>query len=81
MGGGVWETVSAVTFIPTGYEEKDEIICTANFWGGKTQDNTAILRVRSKYRLMIMGLYCACLWSIFILTGQIEIVLHDVCIM
>ncbi|KAF4104366.1 hypothetical protein G5714_015353 [Onychostoma macrolepis] len=46
MGGGVWETVSAVTFIPTGYEEKDEIVCTANFWGGKTQENTAFLRVR-----------------------------------
>ncbi|XP_058655132.1 uncharacterized protein LOC131554082 [Onychostoma macrolepis] len=46
MGGGIWETVSAVTFIPTGYEEKDEILCTANFWGGKTQENTAFLSIR-----------------------------------
>ncbi len=51
MGGGIWETVSAVTFIPTGYEEKDEIVCTAKFWGGKTQNNTAFLSIRSKYRL------------------------------
>ncbi|XP_016370360.1 uncharacterized protein LOC107710143 [Sinocyclocheilus rhinocerous] len=46
MGGGVWETVSAVTFVPTGYEEKDEIVCTAKFWGGKTQENTAFLSIR-----------------------------------
>uniref|UniRef100_A0A673GDL6 Ig-like domain-containing protein n=1 Tax=Sinocyclocheilus rhinocerous TaxID=307959 RepID=A0A673GDL6_9TELE len=52
MGGGVWETVSAVIFIPTGYEEKDEIVCTAKFWGGKTQENTAFLSIRSKYRLI-----------------------------
>ncbi len=52
MGGGVWETVSAVTFIPTGFEEKDEIVCAANYWGGTTQDNTAFLSIRSKYRLI-----------------------------
>ncbi|XP_051720101.1 sialoadhesin-like isoform X15 [Ctenopharyngodon idella] len=47
MGGGIWETVSAVTFIPTGYEEKDEIVCSANFWGGKTQQsNTAFLNIK-----------------------------------
>ncbi|XP_073674440.1 uncharacterized protein [Garra rufa] len=46
MGEGVWETMSAVTFIPTGYEEKDEIVCTAKFWGGKTQENTALLSIR-----------------------------------
>ncbi|XDV31914.1 hypothetical protein PO909_002838 [Leuciscus waleckii] len=46
MGGGVWETVSDVTFIPTGYEEIDEIVCSANFWGGKTQNHTAILSVK-----------------------------------
>uniref|UniRef100_A0A672KVI3 Ig-like domain-containing protein n=1 Tax=Sinocyclocheilus grahami TaxID=75366 RepID=A0A672KVI3_SINGR len=53
MGGGVWETVSAVTFIPTGYEEKDEIVCTAKFWGGKTLENTAFLSISSKYRLIL----------------------------
>ncbi|RXN37820.1 sialoadhesin-like isoform X2 [Labeo rohita] len=47
MGGDVWETVSAVTFIPTGYEEKDEIVCTAKFWGGETQENTAFLSIRN----------------------------------
>nr|XP_021322151.1 uncharacterized protein LOC101884840 [Danio rerio] len=41
MGGGVWETVSKMKFIPTGYEEEDEIICSANFWGGKTQSNSS----------------------------------------
>ncbi|XP_039526320.1 sialoadhesin-like [Pimephales promelas] len=46
MGGGVWETVSTVTFIPTGYEKKDEIVCSVNFWGGKTQNNTSILSVK-----------------------------------
>ncbi|XP_073674446.1 Schwann cell myelin protein-like [Garra rufa] len=51
MGGGVWETVSAVTFVPTGYEEKDEIVCTANFWGGKTQENTAFLSIRRVQRV------------------------------
>ncbi|XP_073719115.1 sialoadhesin-like [Misgurnus anguillicaudatus] len=37
MSGGVWETVSTVTFIPTGYEEIDEIVCTAKFWGDKAE--------------------------------------------
>uniref|UniRef100_A0A673LK91 Ig-like domain-containing protein n=1 Tax=Sinocyclocheilus rhinocerous TaxID=307959 RepID=A0A673LK91_9TELE len=59
MGGGVWETVSAVTFIPTGYEEKGEIVCTAKFWGSKTENNTFFLSIRSKYRLMLMRLVCA----------------------
>uniref|UniRef100_A0A673H936 Immunoglobulin V-set domain-containing protein n=1 Tax=Sinocyclocheilus rhinocerous TaxID=307959 RepID=A0A673H936_9TELE len=58
MGGGVWETVSAVTFVPTGYEEKDEIVCTAKFWGGKTQENTAFLSIRSKYRLIELHPIC-----------------------
>ncbi|XP_065136643.1 sialoadhesin-like isoform X2 [Paramisgurnus dabryanus] len=35
VSGGVWETVSTVTFIPTGYEEIDEIVCNAKFWGDK----------------------------------------------
>ncbi|XP_073719543.1 uncharacterized protein [Misgurnus anguillicaudatus] len=37
VSGGVWETVSTVTFIPTGYEEIDEIVCTAKFWGDKVK--------------------------------------------
>uniref|UniRef100_A0A8C1MJW7 Ig-like domain-containing protein n=1 Tax=Cyprinus carpio TaxID=7962 RepID=A0A8C1MJW7_CYPCA len=56
MGGGVWETVSAVTFIPTGYEEKDEIVCTAKFWGGKTQENTAFLSIRSNVQLNLLAM-------------------------
>uniref|UniRef100_A0A8C1ZV33 Ig-like domain-containing protein n=1 Tax=Cyprinus carpio TaxID=7962 RepID=A0A8C1ZV33_CYPCA len=66
MGGGVWETVSAVTFIPTGYEEKDEIVCTANFWGGKTQEKTAFLSIRSKYRLIELN-------PIFFLGGSLHV--------
>uniref|UniRef100_A0A9J8APD8 Ig-like domain-containing protein n=1 Tax=Cyprinus carpio carpio TaxID=630221 RepID=A0A9J8APD8_CYPCA len=80
MGGGVWETVSAVTFIPTGYEERDEIVCTANFWGGRTQENTAFLNIRSKYRLMLMGLlvHVRCFGPFFNMIGQIETVFCDV---
>ncbi|XP_056612841.1 uncharacterized protein LOC130428677 isoform X2 [Triplophysa dalaica] len=39
IGEGVWETVSNVTFIPTGYEEEDQIICSAAFWGDRTVVN------------------------------------------
>ncbi|XP_067306349.1 sialoadhesin isoform X2 [Pseudorasbora parva] len=46
MGGGVCETMSAVTFIPTGNEEKEEIVCSAKFWGDKTQNSTASLIVK-----------------------------------
>ncbi|XP_059369941.1 uncharacterized protein LOC132107763 isoform X2 [Carassius carassius] len=69
MGGGVWETVSAVTFIPTGYEEKDEIVCTAKFWGGKTQENTAFLSIRRLQRLKLedVGLYAIVPSLVFIL--------------
>ncbi|KTF75205.1 hypothetical protein cypCar_00035090 [Cyprinus carpio] len=69
MGGGVWETVSAVTFIPTGYEEKDEIVCTAKFWGGKTQENTAFLSIRRLQRLKLedVGLYAVVPSLVFIL--------------
>ncbi|XP_058655128.1 uncharacterized protein LOC131554080 isoform X3 [Onychostoma macrolepis] len=69
MGGGVWETVSAVTFIPTGYEEKDDIVCTANFWGGKTQENTAFLSIRRVQRLKLetVGLYAIVPSLVFIL--------------
>ncbi|XP_056613101.1 uncharacterized protein LOC130428843 isoform X1 [Triplophysa dalaica] len=41
MGEGVWETVSTVTFIPTGYEEEDQIICNALFWGDRTVVNSS----------------------------------------
>ncbi|XP_073719535.1 sialoadhesin [Misgurnus anguillicaudatus] len=37
MSEGVWETVSTVTFIPTGYEEIDKIVCNAKFWGDKVK--------------------------------------------
>ncbi|XP_026137792.1 uncharacterized protein LOC113114909 isoform X1 [Carassius auratus] len=69
MGGGVWETVSAVTFIPTGYEEEDEIVCTAKFWGGKTQENTAFLSIRRLQRLKLedVGLYAIVPLLVFIL--------------
>ncbi|XP_073674445.1 uncharacterized protein [Garra rufa] len=66
MGGGIWETVSAVTFIPTGYEEKDEIVCTAKYWGGKTQENTAFLSIR-RLKLEAVGLYAIAPSLVFIL--------------
>ncbi|KAL1261101.1 hypothetical protein QQF64_008928 [Cirrhinus molitorella] len=69
MGGGVWETVSAVTFIPTGYEEKDEIVCTAKYWGGKTQENAAFLSIRrvQGLKLETVGLYAIAPSLVFIL--------------
>ncbi|XP_051720085.1 uncharacterized protein LOC127496289 isoform X1 [Ctenopharyngodon idella] len=78
MGGGIWETVSAVTFIPTGYEEKDEIVCSANFWGGKTQNNTAFLSVKrvQEIKLETFGLYAIAPSLVFILIC----VLAGVCI-
>ncbi|XP_077063934.1 uncharacterized protein LOC143715922 isoform X2 [Siphateles boraxobius] len=80
MGGGVWETVSAVTFIPTGYEDKDEIVCSATFWGGKTQNNTAILSVKKtrvkENKLETFGLYAIAPSLVFILIC----VLAGVCI-
>lgn len=51
MGEGVWKTVSTVTFIPTGYEEEDQIICNAAFWGDRTEVNSsAKLSIQSKFR-------------------------------
>ncbi|XDV31919.1 hypothetical protein PO909_002843, partial [Leuciscus waleckii] len=80
MGGGVWETVSDVTFIPTGYEEKDEIVCSANFWGGKTQSHTAILSVKKigvkENKLATFGLYAIAPSLVFLLIC----VLAGVCI-
>ncbi|XP_043114180.1 uncharacterized protein LOC122358440 isoform X2 [Puntigrus tetrazona] len=69
MGGGIWETVSAVMFSPTGYEENDEIVCTAIFWGGKTQKNTAFLSIRRVKRLTLetVGLYATAVSLVFIL--------------
>uniref|UniRef100_A0A8C1NKX9 Ig-like domain-containing protein n=1 Tax=Cyprinus carpio TaxID=7962 RepID=A0A8C1NKX9_CYPCA len=77
MGGGVWETVSAVTFIPTGYEEKDEIVCTANFWGGKTQEKTAFLSIR--IYLFIYGLFfkMRSVWNRF---SRLDFTLSHLCI-
>ncbi|XP_073674442.1 uncharacterized protein [Garra rufa] len=66
MGGGIWETVSAVTFIPTGYEEKDEIVCTAKYWGGKTQENPALISIR-RIKLETVGLYAIAPSLVFIL--------------
>ncbi|XP_067221502.1 uncharacterized protein [Chanodichthys erythropterus] len=79
MGGGVWETVSTVIFIPTGYEEEDEIVCSANFWGGKTQqNNTAFLSVKrvQEIKLETLGLYAIAPSLVFILIC----VLAGVCI-
>ncbi|KAA0702250.1 FRAS1-related extracellular matrix protein 2 ECM3 -like protein NV domain-containing protein 1 [Triplophysa tibetana] len=42
MGEGVWETVSNVNFIPTGFEKSDQIICSAAFWGDRTMVNKSI---------------------------------------
>ncbi|XP_051521968.1 Schwann cell myelin protein isoform X2 [Myxocyprinus asiaticus] len=46
VGGGVWETTSTVIFIPSGYEQEEDIVCSAKFWGGKTEENAASLNIR-----------------------------------
>ncbi|XP_051962494.1 myelin-associated glycoprotein-like isoform X2 [Xyrauchen texanus] len=53
VGGGVWETTSTVIFIPSGYEKEGDIVCSAMFWGGKTEENAAFLNVR---RVQSVGL-------------------------
>nr|XP_055053175.1 myelin-associated glycoprotein-like [Misgurnus anguillicaudatus] len=61
MSGGVWETVSTVTFIPTGYEEIDEIVCNAKFWGDKVKmvNGTTELSVK-RIRGVGMEIYGPC---------------------
>ncbi|KAM9469545.1 uncharacterized protein Hap1MRO34_013976 [Clarias gariepinus] len=43
---GKWETTSTITFIPTGYEEEENLICRASFWGGKNQESSALMNVK-----------------------------------
>ncbi|KAF5880259.1 uncharacterized protein DAT39_023239, partial [Clarias magur] len=43
---GKWETTSTITFIPTGYEEEENLICRASFRGKKNQESSALLSVK-----------------------------------
>ncbi|XP_053363781.1 uncharacterized protein LOC128533521 isoform X1 [Clarias gariepinus] len=43
---GKWETTSTITFIPTGYEAEENLICRASFWGKKNQESSALLSVK-----------------------------------
>ncbi|XP_036453137.1 myelin-associated glycoprotein-like [Colossoma macropomum] len=44
---GQWKTISTVTYVPTGYEEEEDLICTASFWRGKKQESSVELPVKS----------------------------------
>ncbi|KAK3560905.1 hypothetical protein QTP86_022883 [Hemibagrus guttatus] len=46
---GKWETTSTITFIPTGYEEEDNLICSALFWKGKKEESSTLLSVKREY--------------------------------
>uniref|UniRef100_A0A8B9KCR6 Si:dkey-238d18.9 n=1 Tax=Astyanax mexicanus TaxID=7994 RepID=A0A8B9KCR6_ASTMX len=47
---GQWKTTSTVTFIPTGYENEDDLLCSASFWRGKKQETAIYLPITSEYR-------------------------------
>ncbi|KAF5906252.1 hypothetical protein DAT39_004024, partial [Clarias magur] len=46
QSAGKWETTSTITFIPTGYEEEENLICRASFWRGKNQESSVLLNVK-----------------------------------
>ncbi|XP_026882287.2 uncharacterized protein LOC113587700 [Electrophorus electricus] len=46
IGAGQWETTSTITFIPTGYEKEENLICSALFWRGKKQESVTYLSVK-----------------------------------
>lgn len=37
-GAGKWETTSTITFIPTGYEQEENLICHASFYKARKQN-------------------------------------------
>ncbi|XP_053543544.1 uncharacterized protein LOC108277733 isoform X2 [Ictalurus punctatus] len=43
---GKWETTSTITFIPTGYEEVENLICRASFRKGKYEESSTLLSVK-----------------------------------
>ncbi|XP_072547729.1 uncharacterized protein [Salminus brasiliensis] len=42
---GQWKTTSTVTFMPTGYEGEEDLICSASFRGGKKQESAIYLPI------------------------------------
>ncbi|XP_046718568.1 uncharacterized protein LOC124394426 isoform X2 [Silurus meridionalis] len=56
---GKWETTSSITFIPTGYEEEENLICRVTFWKGKKQESSVFLSVKrfEGLGMGILGLY------------------------
>ncbi|KAB5550539.1 hypothetical protein PHYPO_G00054860 [Pangasianodon hypophthalmus] len=56
---GKWETISTITFIPTGYEEEENLVCRASFWRGKSQESSTFLSVKrfEGLGMDIIGLY------------------------
>lgn len=55
-GAGKWETISTITFIPTGYEEEENLVCQASFWKKKNQESSTLLSVKREYgRIMFIS--------------------------
>ncbi|GAA6102937.1 uncharacterized protein LOC113643680 [Tachysurus ichikawai] len=76
---GKWETTSTITFIPTGYEEEDNLICQATFWRGKKQESSTFLSVK-RYKglgMRTVGLYIILpLFSFFFLSIVAGIIIY-----
>ncbi|KAL7832094.1 hypothetical protein AOLI_G00296420 [Acnodon oligacanthus] len=70
--GGQWKTISTVTYVPTGYEKEEELICTASFWRGKKQERSVELPVKryEGLRMETIGPYIlAPLFLVLLLCG------------
>ncbi|KAI4874513.1 hypothetical protein NFI96_016607 [Prochilodus magdalenae] len=69
---GQWKTTSTVTYIPTGYEPEEDLICTASFRGGKKQESATYLPVKryEGLKMETIGPYIlAPLCSVLLLCG------------
>ncbi|XP_060744036.1 uncharacterized protein LOC132857929 [Tachysurus vachellii] len=76
---GKWETTSTIIFIPTGYEEEDNLICQATFWRGKKEESSTFLSVK-RYEglgMVTVGLYIILpLFSFFLLSIVAGIIIY-----
>ncbi|XP_047676768.1 uncharacterized protein LOC113643674 isoform X2 [Tachysurus fulvidraco] len=76
---GKWETTSTITFIPTGYEKEDNLICYATFWRGKKEESSTFLSVKRYEGLGMetVGLYIILpLFSFFLLSIVAGIIIY-----
>uniref|UniRef100_A0A8B9KCY3 Si:dkey-238d18.9 n=1 Tax=Astyanax mexicanus TaxID=7994 RepID=A0A8B9KCY3_ASTMX len=70
---GQWKTTSTVTFIPTGYENEDDLLCSASFWRGKKQETAIYLPITIDPPLaLITSTKCSCSCRSDLHNGQEE---------